>query len=225
MATEAICIICQIENYDYGPKMLLQKRGADGINSSSKERENNVVAAEGSTVHAKCRMRFTDEKDINLKQKSAELLESSKNRKSSRLSISSDDSDKNSNLNCLFCGNIVNRGPPRDGRKSDASEVRTDEFVKTIKKCCEERGDEWSYNVSGKIEYFSSDLHAADSVYHRPCSVNFRTGKQVNKYLYYIILHYIIFILYKCLFHCNDLSITNQSMIGFLFLIVPLNTF
>ena len=32
------------------------------------------------------------------------------------------------------------------GRKSDASEVKTDEFVKTIKKCCEERGDEWSYN-------------------------------------------------------------------------------
>ena len=148
-------------------------------------------------------MRFTDKKDINLKRKSAELLESNKNRKSSRLSISSDDSDKNSNLNCLFCGNIVNRGPPRDGRKSDASEVKTDEFVKTVKKCCEERGDEWSYNVSGKIEYFSSDLHAAD----------------------YIILHYIIFTLYKCLFHCNDLSITNQSMIGFLFLIVPLNTF
>ena len=52
-------------------------------------------------------------------------------------------------------------------------------FVKSISKCCEQRCDEWSYNVKEKIEFFSSDLHAADAVYYRSCCVNFRTGRQI----------------------------------------------
>ena len=32
----------------------------------------------------------------------------------------------------------------------------------------------------GRLEY-AQDLHAADSVYHQTCSVNFRTGKGIPK--------------------------------------------
>ena len=44
---------------------------------------------------------------------------------------------------------------------------------------CNKRGDEWSFKVKGKIEYFAEDLHAADVFYHRQCSVNFRTGRRI----------------------------------------------
>ena len=32
--------------------------------------------------------------------------------------------------------------------------------------------------VKGKIEFYSSDFHAADFVYHRSCNVNFSTGRK-----------------------------------------------
>ena len=31
----------------------------------------------------------------------------------------------------------------------------------------------------GRIEYYLSDLHAADTVYHKTCSTNFRTGRRI----------------------------------------------
>lgn len=45
---------------------------------------------------------------------------------------------------------------------------------------CRKRNDEWSNVVLGRLEY-AQDLHAADSVYHQTCSVNFRTGKGILK--------------------------------------------
>ena len=52
-------------------------------------------------------------------------------------------------------------------------------LAETIKKCCKEQSDEWSFVVLGRIEYFMSDHHAADCMYRRSCSVNFRTIKNV----------------------------------------------
>ena len=85
--------------------------------------------------------------------------------------------------NCLFCDNLVSFDPPKYGLETDAAKVKTHgkiSFVSTIKKCCEQRCDEWAFNVKGKIEFYSSDLHAADVVHHRSCSVNFRTGRQIT---------------------------------------------
>ena len=64
---------------------------------------------------------------------------------------------------------------------SECVRVKTDVFAETIKKCCKERSDEWSFVVLRRIEYFMSDVHAVDCIYHRSCSVNFRTGKNVPK--------------------------------------------
>ena len=83
------------------------------------------------------------------------------------------------NLLCLFCDQTVSFDKPKDGSRLDASKVQTDDFVRTFSACAAQRCDEWSYKVKGRIEYFSSDLHAADAVYHRSCSSNFRTGKQI----------------------------------------------
>ena len=54
--------------------------------------------------------------------------------------------------------------------------VRTKNFQINIEKICRERNDSWSTNVLSRIQ-FVQDLHAADTVYHQKCSVNFRTGK------------------------------------------------
>ena len=59
------------------------------------------------------------------------------------------------------------------------SSVKTYTFVDTILAQCKSRGDEWAISVQGRIEYFSGDLHAADSLYHHCCDVNFRTGREV----------------------------------------------
>ena len=45
---------------------------------------------------------------------------------------------------------------------------------------CRTRNDERSSVVLSRLEYVQ-DLHAADSVYHQTCSVNFRTGKGIPK--------------------------------------------
>ena len=43
---------------------------------------------------------------------------------------------------------------------------------------CHERGDDWENAVQARTLHVH-DLHAADSVYHRVCSVNFRTMKHI----------------------------------------------
>ena len=43
---------------------------------------------------------------------------------------------------------------------------------------CQERGDDWANAVQARILHVH-DLHAADAVYHRVCSANSRTMKQI----------------------------------------------
>ena len=69
---------------------------------------------------------------------------------------------------------------PADLNSVDVSKVVTHQFTETILSCCKDRADEWSHQVSGKIEFYASDLHAADCVYHHSCCTNFRTGKEVR---------------------------------------------
>ena len=48
----------------------------------------------------------------------------------------------------------------------------------TILAVCRERGDAWAVDVQARLLNVH-DLHSADAVYHRVCSVNFRTKKQI----------------------------------------------
>jgi hypothetical protein len=48
----------------------------------------------------------------------------------------------------------------------------------TILAICHERGDTWADAVQARILHIN-DVHAADAVYHKVCSVNFCTNKQV----------------------------------------------
>ena len=64
-------------------------------------------------------------------------------------------------------------------RKSyDVVAVRTVETKDTILAICQERADSWANAVQGRLLHVH-DLPAADAVYHRVCSTNFRTKKQL----------------------------------------------
>ena len=61
---------------------------------------------------------------------------------------------------------------------SDVVTVRTVETKDTVLAVCQEKGDDWANAVQERILHVH-DLHAADAVYHRVCSVNFHTMKQI----------------------------------------------
>ena len=87
----------------------------------------------------------------------------------------------NFSTDCFFCGKPAMFGKKR--KSSDVFTVKTVEVRDTILGVCRERGDVWANAVwanavQARILHVH-DLHAADAVYHKVCSVNFRTKKQV----------------------------------------------
>ena len=62
---------------------------------------------------------------------------------------------------------------------SDYSNVKTDTFADSILKCCDNPSDDWATTLKGRIGYFCVNLHAADCLYYRSCSINFRTDRDV----------------------------------------------
>ena len=72
----------------------------------------------------------------------------------------------------------------RKRKISDVVPVKTVETRDTILDVCKERGDDWANAVQARILHVY-DLHAADAVYHRACSTNFRTKKQIPVVRYF----------------------------------------
>ena len=50
--------------------------------------------------------------------------------------------------------------------------VRTMDFQSTVAKICNDRKDEWSAAVSGRLA-FVHDLLTVKAIYHQACNVNF----------------------------------------------------
>ena len=96
------------------------------------------------------------------------------NKRSYRIS----DAPYDNRTQCFFYGTLVDFNM-KSARTSECVRVRTDTFAETIKQCCKNRCDEWSFIVLCRIEYFMSDLHAADCAYHQTCSVNFITRRNI----------------------------------------------
>ena len=69
-----------------------------------------------------------------------------------------------------------------DGRKRgyDVIPVRTKDEDKIQHVCKVRNDDEWAETVRGKLE-FAQDVHAADTVYHQACSVNFQTENRFRR--------------------------------------------
>ena len=63
-------------------------------------------------------------------------------------------------------------------RKQYVSSVRTIEFKDSVLETCTKRNDTWASSVQAMILAIH-DLPAADAIYHKSCSVNFRTMKEM----------------------------------------------
>lgn len=81
---------------------------------------------------------------------------------------------------CLFCGQTAKKDKKRS---IEVYPVQTVDFQQNILMMCDERRDEWSAEVRGRVEIVN-DLHAADAVYHQSCSVNLELKKQSHKQFY-----------------------------------------
>lgn len=162
------CSICKERLEDGSDVVQIRQKGADGINAASVQRGDDVYVAAGCKVHTDCRKRYINQHDI-LNQKKKQGPSKPSRKRSSRVLTG----PFNSKSDCLFCGTTVDLG------SFDYSHVKTDDFAKTILECCENRSDDWSFTVKGRIEYYGGDLHAADCIYHHQCSVHFRTGRDV----------------------------------------------
>ena len=76
----------------------------------------------------------------------------------------------------LFCGTKIYLVTKHDSE--EVYPVRTFNFQRTILSACDARADEWADTVRGRIN-FSRDLPAADAIYHKQCSSNFQTHRQI----------------------------------------------
>ncbi|KAG7178151.1 hypothetical protein Hamer_G003931 [Homarus americanus] len=93
------CPICR-EDLDVSDVVELRQKGADGINSASVQRGNDVVVSAGEKVHITCRKRYINPKDIeNEKRKKVEPP-----KRSARVSSS----PFNSQTDCLFLRDYSN---------------------------------------------------------------------------------------------------------------------
>ena len=162
-----ICPICK-NIFEHGEEIVaIQKKGANSLNCASNQRGDNIVVEVGDKVHSTCRAKYVNAR--NIKQHCKKNCEPSNILK--RTTRACADSF-NSKTDCFFCGINV-RG------NSNSSHVKTDNITKTILKRCANHSDDWTLIVKSRIEYYGHDLHAADSLYHRQCYINFITGYDI----------------------------------------------
>jgi hypothetical protein len=148
----------------------LTTKGAAGINIATKKRKSNVPALKSQDkVHSKCRKDYTNHRKISLH---LGVINQSKYNMISVRTLRSSEDPFNSSLDCLFCGKRV--------LGDQKSQFQTLKVGEEIANQCSRRNDSWSNKVMSRLNSIP-DLHAADAIYHKCCSVNFRTGRDVPK--------------------------------------------
>jgi len=90
-ADQEICVICKKQTVENDEVVKIRKKGADGINSASDQRGDNIVVAAGDTAHKTCRWNFINKKDIEIDKK-AKLDSALAVKRSARVSASPYDS-------------------------------------------------------------------------------------------------------------------------------------
>jgi hypothetical protein len=148
-------------------------KGCDGINKASEARGSDISVLPGQKVHQECRRIHINPHCIEqYNHKRACAIPSAQQSHTLR----SSEAPFKHFEHCLFCGQQDNS----EGRIKDFKliPVRTYDFQKNILELCAQRSDDWARKVKARIECVH-DLHAADTVYHQTCSINFRTGKDI----------------------------------------------
>jgi len=81
--------------------------------------------------------------------------------------------------NCFLCGKLAVRDERRPTARTRVREAKTDKVMETILRLCEERQNNWSFEVKGRL-LTCGDLHAADGVYHVNCHREFCHPKSAD---------------------------------------------
>ena len=77
---------------------------------------------------------------------------------------------------CFLCGKLAMKDTKHPASQSKGREAKTDKVMQTMLRLCEERQDNWAFEVQGRL-LTCGDLHAADAVYHVKCYCNFTDPK------------------------------------------------
>ncbi len=166
------CAICK-EPIEPSLRVTLGEKGSATINQASKDRKESLKCSVGQVVHVECRRKYCSPNSIvrALKLTAHKALATT-----SQQVLRSAEKQFNFRSDCFYCGKPAVLGRKR--KISDVVPVKTVETRDTILDVCKERGDDWANAVQARILHVY-DLHAADAVYHRACSTNFRTKKQI----------------------------------------------
>ena len=156
------------------PKVTLGEKLSACINKASKERYESLNCTAEQQVHQECRRKYCVPNQIAKTLRQAVQQDVATN--TGPKVLRSAERQFNFSTDCFFCGKPAIIGRKR--KVSDVVPVRTVETRDTVLAVCQERGDDWENAVQARILHVH-DLYAADAVYHRVCSANFRTMKQI----------------------------------------------
>ena len=172
--SESLCVLCNKSKVDEVCSVIRQK-GAATLNKAILDRKDNRTSVkEGDCVHESCRKNYVSSEKI------AKLLDLEDQKWSIRVKNARPTRGSSTftfNDHCFLCGSLVNRLVSHKPG-FDFALVLTADFEQSIKQYCEERRDDWALEVLGRISSVS-DLRAADAIYHKQCSSNFRTKNDI----------------------------------------------
>ena len=87
----------------------------------------------------------------------------------------------------MFCNTTVSFDVLKHGGKTEGFKVEMHEFTKTIKACCDARGDEWACNVKGKTlfttDHVVSIFEQIDKYQYCPDAKKGNSGRPENPML------------------------------------------
>ena len=164
MAMSTICVFCNIPRSDGRPTVTLHDKGSQSVNECSIQCKDSIVTVPGQVVHTERRRKY-----CHPATKSAAQASNTKENITHDKYLRSSEKCFNFMTDCLYCGTAID----------DAHEyyhVPTTTSQDKILKHCSSQKDIWAEKVCARVLHLH-DLHAADTVYHHVCSVNFRTGK------------------------------------------------
>ena len=170
----SVCPFCMMKIKSHDSFAVLTEKGVTGILAAAKRRmDDGLVCMAGQKIHKECRKKYTDSKLINISVKKRTERE-----RSESPSLRSQTRTFDSRAQCFYCTDEI-----KDLR-NESQKVRkcqTLGFEKKVLQQCDERKDEWSDKVKGRLSSIN-DLFAADAVYHLQCCNNFRNGQSMPSY-------------------------------------------
>ena len=164
------CVFCDESMTTFKPTVILTQKGCDGVKNTS-EINGSCIRTEKDQKGLQKKL-YPSGSDIKRPEEGFVHASWAK----TPCVLRSESPKFDFKEHCLFFGRLVNY---IEGTKRgyDVYPVGTKDFQKTVFEHSQNRKHVWADVVAGRLAY-ALDLHAADTIYHQSCNVNFRRGKQ-----------------------------------------------